>query len=122
MTLAVSGMSVSGAGSLGCQPGPVHDLLALAGIHDARPDRDDVHPGESADVGLDVALDLGAQRATGHGEGHLHLDHAPLPDADGGDHPQLDDVGTQLGIDDPAQRGAHALLGRYRAFQGPRST
>ena len=80
---------------------------------------DGLHPGEGPDVGLDVALDLGSQRASGHGEGDLDLDQAPLPDADGGDHAQLDDVRTQLGIDHPAQRGADALFGRYRAFHGP---
>ena len=70
------------------------------------------------DVGLHVALDLGSQRASGHGEGDLDLDQAPLPDADGGDHAQLDDVRTQLGIDHPASAAARPLRSD-RAFHGP---
>ena len=38
-------------------------------------------PGDRPDVGLDVALDLGAQGAAGHGEGHLDLHRTARTDA-----------------------------------------
>ena len=56
-------------------------------------------------MGLDVTLDLGAQGAAGHGEGHPDLHRASFVDVDGGDHAQFDDVGAQLGIDHTPEGG-----------------
>ena len=74
--------------------------------------------GERAHVGVDVALDLGAERAAGDGQGHLDPDGAVLLDPDRGHHAELHDVGPQLGVDHAAQRGPDRLLGRHRVGAG----
>ncbi len=118
MTRAVSGMSVSGAGSRASRRARAMTAFRRSGVHDPGGHRDRGHPWQGADVGLHVALDLGAQRAAGHGEGDLDLHPASPGDADGRDHAQLDDVGAQLGIDHPPEGGAYPLLGRDRPADG----
>ena len=50
-----------------------------------------------------VPLDLGAQRAAGGGEGEGDADGTVGVDGGGLGHPELDDVGPELGVDDPAE-------------------
>ena len=119
MTRAVSGMSVAGAGILGQLPGPGHDQLALFGVHHPGGDRDGPHAGEHPDVGLHVTLDLRAQWAPGHGEGHLDVDNAAVIGAHIGHHAQLDDVRPQLGVDHPPQGGEDLVAGGDRVLLPP---
>ncbi len=67
--------------------------------------------GEHAHVGVDVALDLGPQRAAGDGERHLDVD-VPVVHPDRGHHAQVDDVGAQLGVDHVAQGVPDGVHGR----------
>ncbi len=111
MTRVRSGMSVAGAGSAASRRArAMTSLRRSASITPVRTETD-AHAGQRADVGLDVVLDLGAQGAAGHRQGHLDLDGPGLVDADPVDHAEIDDVGAELGVDHAGQRGAHRLLG-----------
>ncbi len=108
-TRADSGTSVAGGSSRAIEAGPGHDRPLLVGVHHPGGHGDRPDPVEPAHVEVDVALDLGPQRAPGDGQGHLDLDLGTV-DPDPGDHAEFDDVGAQLGIHDVAQRGADLLL------------
>ena len=64
----------------------------------------------------DVALDLGAQRAGGDGQGHIDR-HVPAVDADVAHHPQVHDGVAELGVDDGPQAVAD-LLGAIAGRRG----
>ncbi len=54
----------------------------------------------------DVALDLGAQRAGSHREGHVHHDVCAR-DGHVSDHAEVDDAVAQLGVDHGPQAFEH---------------
>ena len=82
ITRAVSGMSVAGAGSRASRRARAMTALRRSASITPVRHRHRRHAGQRADVGLDVVLDLGAERAAGHGEGHLDVDRALLVDPD----------------------------------------
>ncbi len=98
---------------LGLEARPAHQRRPLGGVHHPGAD---LHPGDAGqrvDVALDIGAELVAKRAGGDGEGHLYTDRAPL-DAYVAHHPELDDVGAELGVDHPLESGADLRLGRSR--------
>ncbi len=101
-TRAVSGMSVAGGSSRAMSR--ARAMTACFCSASMTPvvtvDRPDAREGPHVQV--DVTLDLGPQRASGDGQGHLDRDIGPV-DPDPGDHAELDDVGAELGV---ASRGA----------------
>ena len=86
-----------------------HHLAALLGGHLAPVDAHVADPGVDADAGLDLALDVGAQRAATDRE--LHRDpHRPVVvDGDRGDHAERHDVAAQLGVDHRFEDGQHLV-------------
>ena len=111
------------ASSWACQPGPVHDRARWPGVHLARcATSTAVTPGSAPTRPLDVALDLGPQRAAGDGQGDLHLRPAPSGRrSTSPHHAEVDDVVAELGVDDRPQRLTHVLgLGRCEIGLGGR--
>ena len=111
-TRVVAGIWVSGAFSRAAQRAFEHDLGALVGGHLAPVDRDVAHAGVGGDPGLDVLLDLGAERTAG--DRQLHADaHVALGRHVGaGRHAEVDDVAAELRIDHAAQEPHDLFDGR----------
>ncbi len=82
-------------------------LLLLGHLDPAHPDVRD--PGEAVELGLDLASDLGLQRAPERGERDVHGHDPGGAHVDVVHHPQVDDARLQLGIHDPAEHAAHRL-------------
>jgi hypothetical protein len=110
-----AGRDVGGDGPvlLGLRTGLVHEGRALGRGHLAQGHPHRGHPGERAHPALDVGPQLGAKRTAGDGEGHFHVDLAVGGHRHGPDHPEIDDVVAELGIDD-AQEGGPDRLDRGR--------
>jgi len=71
-----------------------------------------VDPGELADELLDLLRDLRADRAAGRGQGEGDVDGAAF-DLDLVDEAELDEVESELGIDDLGQGVGDFLNGRH---------
>ena len=77
-----------------------HELGPLFGGHGCRLDGDLGDSGKGADLADRVCLDLGAHGACGDREGDPDRD-VTMIHSHPRDHAQFDDVGAELGIDDP---------------------
>ena len=99
------GLLSSGRGPSGRPCGPV---ASPTGFDLYRTD-----PGQGADAGGDLGLDLAAQRARRRREGDADQDPASRPQFDSVDHAEFDDVVTELRVDHPrrASRNAASLSG-----------
>ena len=93
----------SGADCEASQAGLLHERRALVLGHLVVLDRDLADAGEAGDLRADVGPDLAPQRAAGGGERDLDHDVAVGRDPDVVDHPEVDDRGPQLGVEDPGQ-------------------
>ena len=123
---STSGTSVSGAFSRAFQRALSHDLGAFLAGHLTPVDLDLGHAGVHGDPGLDVLLDLGAQRAAADRQLDADGDHAVVGHVDRRDHAERDDVGAELGVDHrPQQVGDRLDIGRswesQHQFYGCRS-
>ena len=87
-----------------CQRALRHDPLAAGCVELAHLDPDRTHPGEGLDPGGHVSLQLGAQRASRDRQGDLDQHIALGSHLCGANHPEVDDVVAELGIDHRAQR------------------
>jgi hypothetical protein len=76
------------------------------------------HARETTYPRLDVTAQLGAQGTPGDGQGQVHVDAAPIGHPHAPDHAEVDDVVTQLGVDDAAQGRDDGLVGRGRGGLG----
>ncbi len=112
MTRAVSGMSVSGAGSRARRR--ARSMTAFRWAASMTPVRTDTELTPArAPTWVSTSLWIwvrSGQPATVSATSTSTT--AVLGDGDTGDHAQLDDVGPQFGVDHPPQRGADLLLGR----------
>jgi hypothetical protein len=95
--------------------GPFRGLLAGLG-HQAGPlgrghrpgaDLDPGHARETPQAALDVTFDLAPERAGGDRQGDFHTDEAVLVHGDIPHHPEVDDAGVQLGVDDGLEHAPH---------------
>ena len=95
-------------------------VRALLGRH-LRPVQAHVgDPGQRADPGPHVVLELRPQRAAGGGERDGDVDRAVGPDLGVAGHAQVDDVAAELGIDHAAEHSPESSGGGGAAC-GPRA-
>ena len=81
----------------------LHQRRALLLGHLVVLDPDLADAGQPGDLGAHVGADLAPERAGRGREGDLDHDVAVRVDPDVVDHPQIDDRGPQLGVEDPGQ-------------------
>ena len=109
-----SGTSVSGASSRACQRALSITSVRSSEFISPHTMRHGGDAGVDADPRLDLALDVGAQRAATDRQLDADGDAAVGIDVDGGHHAERDDVGAELGIDDRPQHGEHVVTTRGR--------
>ena len=108
-TRVVTGMVVSGAFSARVEAGPLHRgrLLLLGHLDPAHLHVGDA--GEPVELRLDLAPDLGLERAAEGGERDVHRDDAVGGDGHVVHHPEVDDARLELGVHDPAEHPADGV-------------
>ncbi len=89
-----------------------HHVGALLGVHLAPHDANVGDAGVDADARLDLALDVGAERAAADRQLDADRDDTVRVDIDRRHHAERHDVGAELGIDDRAEHGEHLVTTR----------
>ena len=114
----VSGIWVSGARSAACLRArairAARSAAVMALVRISTP----VTPGRLRRRLVDVAFDLTPQGAGGDGEGDLDADDPVLVDGDVAHHPELDDAGVQLGVDDGLEHAPDLFMSRAVRVHG----